>query len=82
MTDTTQLDDQKIAEIRQEFDFFDKDQNGQIDLPEFIELLTVLSPKTKASHVQEGFELIDENNDGYIDFEEFLQWWQSAWWEY
>ncbi|GAA6183134.1 MULTISPECIES: EF-hand domain-containing protein [Alteromonadaceae] len=82
MTDKTPLDDSKIAEIRKEFDFFDHDKNGQIDLPEFIELLTILSPKTKASHVQEGFSLIDENNDGFIDFEEFLDWWQEAWWEY
>jgi calmodulin len=45
-------------------------------------LLTVLSPKTKASHVQEGFSLIDKNNDGSIDFDEFLEWWQQSWWEY
>ncbi|WJG11000.1 EF-hand domain-containing protein [Aliiglaciecola sp. LCG003] len=82
MTQNTPMDDSKVAEIRKEFEFFDKDNNGQIDLPEFIELLTILSPKTKMSHVQEGFSLIDENNDGFIDFEEFLEWWQEAWWEY
>jgi calmodulin len=43
---------EKIAEVRQEFDFFDVDGSGTIGLREFIELLTVLSPKTKASHVQ------------------------------
>lgn len=72
----------QIAQIRQEFDFFDRDNNGQIEISEFIELLTVLSPKTKASHVQEGFSLIDTNNDGFIDFDEFLDWWQKGWWEY
>ena len=77
-----QLSEEKIEEIRRDFNFFDRDGNGQIDLPEFIELLTVLSPKTKASHVEEGFKLIDSNNDGYIDFEEFLSWWQEGWWEY
>lgn len=82
MTDKTQWDEAKIAEVRKEFEFFDKDKNGQIDLQEFIELLTVLSPKTKASHVKEGFSIIDENDDGFIDFEEFLAWWQEAWWEY
>lgn len=76
------LDPKKIEEIRNEFEFFDRDKNGQIDLHEFIDLLTVLSPKTKASHVKEGFAIIDQNNDGYIDFEEFLEWWQEAWWEY
>ena len=62
---TAQLSDEKIEEIKKDFTFFDQDGNGQIDLTEFIELLTVISPKTKASHVQEGFKLIDSNNDGY-----------------
>jgi len=77
-----QLSDEKIEDIKKDFSFFDRDGNGQIDLTEFIELLTVISPKTKASHVEEGFKLIDENNDGFIDFEEFLEWWQECWWEY
>ena len=77
-----QLSDEKIEEIKKDFSFFDRDGNGQIDLTEFIELLTVISPKTKASHVEEGFKLIDENNDGFIDFEEFLEWWRECWWEY
>lgn len=76
------LSPEKIAEIRKEFDYFDSDHNGQIDLREFIEMLTILSPKTKASQVQDGFNLIDNNGDGYIDFEEFLAWWQECWWEY
>lgn len=77
-----QLSESEIKEIQSNFSFFDRDGNGQIDLQEFIELLTVISPKTKASHVEEGFRLIDSNNDGYIDFEEFLDWWQECWWEY
>ena len=77
-----QLSKAEVEEARSNFNFFDRDGNGQIDLPEFIELLTVISPKTKASHVEEGFRLIDSNDDGYIDFEEFLDWWQDCWWEY
>ena len=79
---TETLTEQQQAEIRSEFEFFDRDGNGQIDITEFIELLTVLAPKTKASHVDEGFKLIDNNGDGFIDFTEFLQWWQQCWWEY
>lgn len=77
-----QLNETQIAQVKEEFDFFDRDQNGQIELSEFIELLTVLAPKTKASVVSEAFALIDENNDGFIDFAEFLTWWQAGWWEY
>lgn len=82
MSKQVPLDNQKIEEIRKEFAFFDRDNNGHIDMPEFIELLTVLSPKTKASHVEEGFALLDKNGDGFIEFEEFLEWWQGCWWEY
>lgn len=81
MAETT-LSPVQVAEIRKEFDFFDRDKNGLMELTEFIEMLTVLSPKTKASHVEEGFGMIDKNNDGSIDFDEFLQWWQTGWWEY
>lgn len=76
------LSEQQIAEIKSNFDFFDRDGNGRIELAEFIELLTALAPKTKASHVEEGFKLIDTNNNCYIDFTEFLDWWQDCWWEY
>jgi len=82
MSQDKKLTAEEIAEIRKDFDFFDRDLNGQIDLREFIELLTILSPKTKAGNVQEGFSLIDGNNDGYIDFDEFLEWWKDGWWEY
>lgn len=77
-----QLSAEQIAQVRDEFDFFDRDKNGQIELSEFIELLTILSPKTKVNRVEEGFSLIDTNGDGYIDFDEFLAWWQQAWWEF
>ncbi|MCC2604123.1 EF-hand domain-containing protein [Planctobacterium marinum] len=82
MSDTKEIDQEKINQIREEFDFFDNDKNGEIDFGEFFELLKVISPKAKESQAQEGFALIDENGDGSIDFDEFLAWWQDNWWEY
>lgn len=82
MSEQRALTAEKVAEIRKEFDFFDRDGNETIDLPEFIELLTILSPKTKVSHVQEGFRMIDKNNNGSINFADFLDWWEQSWWEY
>ena len=82
MEQQTKLTEQQLSDIRSEFNFFDRDSNGMIELPEFIELLTVLSPKTKVSSVEEGFNLIDDNHDGSIDFDEFVHWWQEGWWEY
>jgi len=76
------LTDSQLATIKEEFVFFDKDQNGRIDETEFFELLKVLSPKVKETQALEGFSLIDTNADGVIDFDEFLVWWQNCWWEY
>ena len=82
MQQTKKLPEAKINEIKSNFSFFDRDDNGEIDLEEFTELLHVLSPGTTKEQAEKGFELIDDNKDGHIDFDEFLVWWESCWWEY
>lgn len=82
MSESNTISSEKIAEIKNEFDFFDADKNGQIDVGEFWELLKILSPKATEAQANEGFSIIDENGDGTIDFDEFLAWWQNNWWEY
>ncbi|XOV78164.1 MAG: EF-hand domain-containing protein [Aestuariibacter sp.] len=82
MSQNNTLTSEKVAEIKKEFDFFDNDKNGEIDLGEFWELLKILSPKATEEQATEGFGIIDENSDGSIDFDEFLSWWQNNWWEY
>ena len=72
----------EIEEIKSNFDFFDHDKNGEIDLDEFTDLLRVLSPKSSKLQAAEGFGLIDSNGDGHIDFDEFICWWETCWWEY
>jgi Ca2+-binding EF-hand superfamily protein len=82
MTDTKKLPEQKLAEIKDNFKFFDRDNNNEIDLGEFSQLLKVISPSTTLEQAETGFSLVDDNNDGHIDFEEFIEWWQTCWWEY
>ncbi|NVK89112.1 MAG: EF-hand domain-containing protein [Gammaproteobacteria bacterium] len=82
MTEVRKLPDDKIEEIKAHFKFFDRDQNGEIDLDEFTELLRVLTPGASKQQAENGFEYIDENNDGHIDFAEFLVWWETCWWEF
>ncbi len=79
---TQQLSAEKLKDIKDNFSFFDRDNNGEIDQDEFTELLKVISPNSKPEQAKEGFSIVDENNDGHIDFEEFIQWWQTCWWEY
>ena len=71
----------KIDRIREQFDSFDKDDDGLIDLQEFLGMIAVLYPDANSSYLEGGFVLMDENCDGYIDFLEFLGWWQEEDWE-
>ena len=76
------LPDQKAREIRESFEYFDRDQNGYIDFNEFTELLKVISPESTVQQAAEGFSIIDTNSDGHVDLEEFIEWWKTTWWEY
>jgi len=82
MTTENEISEEQLTEIRENFDFFDRDSNNQIDLPEFTKLLRVLSPTATLEQAEKGFSLIDDNNDGHIDFDEFMAWWETCWWEY
>ncbi|MEE4244100.1 MAG: EF-hand domain-containing protein [Kangiellaceae bacterium] len=76
------LTEESLANVRKNFDFFDRDGNGEIDLAEFTELLKVLSPNSTKAQAEKGFNYIDENGDEHIDFDEFLAWWETCWWEF
>ena len=82
MTETRKISDIQLAEIKENFEFFDRDSNNEIDLGEFTKLLRVISPTATLEQAQKGFELIDENQDEHIDFDEFMSWWETCWWEY
>ncbi|MBV1910062.1 MAG: EF-hand domain-containing protein [Kangiellaceae bacterium] len=82
MTDLKKLAPEQLTEIKENFNFFDRDSNNEIDLGEFTKLLRVISPTATLEQAQKGFELIDENKDGHIDFNEFMTWWETCWWEY
>ena len=75
------MSDGEIDRIRKQFDSFDKDNNGMIDLQEFLDMIAVLYPHSNSSYIEGGFTLMDENCDGLIDFQEFLGWWQEEDWE-
>lgn len=76
------LTEEHIANVKTNFDFFDRDSNGEIDVEEFEELLKILSPDATEEQAKRGFAIIDENDDGHIDFKEFLEWWETCWWEF
>lgn len=79
---SSKLKQEHLLEIKKNFDFFDEDNNGQIELKEFIKLLKVIEPSSTKEQAEEGFKFIDDDHNGFIDFDEFIAWWESCWWQY
>ncbi len=72
------MDEDQRAELRESFEHFDRNGDGQIDFAEFVELVRVMSGRAGQAELRIGFEETDEDGNGRIDFEEFCDWWQAA----
>ena len=69
------MDDETLAELRENFDHFDADDNGAIDVEEFTYLLETLKAGMSRVEIHTGFHAIDTDGNGRIDFDEFCAWW-------
>jgi calmodulin/calcium-binding protein CML/plastin-2 len=69
--------EEKLRELKEAFDFSDRDGNGKIDLLEFISLLEDFGVSIDTAQAQSGFETLDTDDDGMIDFDEFAAWWRA-----
>ena len=74
MTDK-KLEDEELDEVREAFDYNDRDEDGLIDLEEFADMLDDLEADMSDAETRTGFREIDTNHDGKIDFGEFAAWW-------
>ncbi|XP_039026098.1 calcium-dependent protein kinase 28-like isoform X2 [Hibiscus syriacus] len=67
------LNEEEIADLRDQFDAIDVDKNGSISLEEMRQALAKDVPwKMKDSRVLEILQAIDSNTDGLVDFTEFV----------
>jgi Ca2+-binding EF-hand superfamily protein len=69
------LTDEDIEEIEENFDYFDSDNNGRIDYGEFVRLIGALDGDMSEEEMKTGFDIVDSDNNGYIDLDEFIEWW-------
>jgi calmodulin/calcium-binding protein CML/plastin-2 len=67
--------EEELDELREAFDYNDRDGDGRIQLDEFADMLDELEAEMSEKDVQIGFKDIDTNDDGLIDFQEFVAWW-------
>ena len=75
----SELTKEEILEIKDHFDFFDRNHNDLLELREFIKLFEIIAPSASKEMAIRGFETIDIDGNGGIDFDEFLDWWKMNW---
>nr|GMC67740.1 calcium-dependent protein kinase 18-like [Ipomoea batatas] len=69
----TTLDQEELADLRDQFEAIDVDKNGVITLEEMrLALAKDIPWRMKESRVLEILQAIDSNTDGLVDFEEFV----------
>lgn len=64
-----------MAELKEIFGHFDKNNNGVIESGELSGLLDALGADMTEAEVQTGLSALDHNGNGTIEFEEFAAWW-------
>jgi Ca2+-binding EF-hand superfamily protein len=74
---TNRPNDEQLDELREAFDYNDRDGDGRIQLDEFSAMLDELEAEMTRTDVEIGFKDIDTNDDGLIDFDEFVAWWSE-----
>lgn len=67
--------EEQLEELREAFEYNDRDQDGSIELDEFVTMLDELEAEMSQQEAVTGFQDIDTNDDGLVDFAEFVAWW-------
>ena len=73
----TQLSEEELDEINENFDHFDNDKNGLLDYQEFTYMVDALGGDMSPDEMHAGFSYIDTDQNGFIDIEEFIDWWSD-----
>jgi Ca2+-binding EF-hand superfamily protein len=68
------VSDISIEELRENFDFYDKDGDGKLDREEFAGLMETLGMVEPGENPSRGFSAIDTDSSGQIEFDEFVAW--------
>ena len=66
-----------LCYLKQEFDLYDEDNSGFIDLNELRELLEKLGEDLSEDELQQAFHELDQDSSGEIEFFEFVEWFTS-----
>jgi Ca2+-binding EF-hand superfamily protein len=75
MDEPQSLREEEARELRESFDYNDRDGDGRIEFDEFVKMLEELEAGASEEEARIGFREIDTRQDGSIAFDEFVDWW-------
>ena len=61
-------------ELRENFDYFDANGDGKLDLGEFTGLMKALDALEPGESAALGFRAIDADGSGEVEYDEFVRW--------
>ena len=71
------MSDLDSEELKENFDYFDRNHDGKLDLGEFAELMDALGASEPGEDPGIGFREIDSDGSGKVDFDEFVRWFSA-----
>merc|ERR1719337_19507 len=77
MADRMGIQLNNLCYLKQEFDTYDEDRSGYIDVKELRELLEKLGEELTEEELEQAFKELDTDNSGEIEFFEFVEWFTS-----
>merc|ERR1711971_743662 len=77
MADKMGIQLNNLCYLKQEFDAYDEDRSGYIDVKELKGLLEKLGEELSDEELDQAFRELDSDGSGEIEFFEFVEWFTS-----
>merc|ERR1719439_72181 len=77
MADKMRIQLNNLCYLKQEFDNYDEDRSGYIDVKELKGLLQKLGEELSDEELDQAFRELDSDGSGEIEFFEFVEWFTS-----
>ncbi|CAE7555938.1 unnamed protein product, partial [Symbiodinium pilosum] len=77
MADKMGIQLNNLCYLKQEFDAYDEDRSGYIDVKELKGLLEKLGEELSEEELDQAFRELDSDGSGEIEFFEFVEWFTS-----
>ncbi len=71
------MSDISTEELQENFDYFDSNNDGKLDLDEFASLMEALGALEPGEDAVLGFREIDSDRSGTVEFDEFSRWFSA-----